>query len=607
MGWDDVQGGGGRATPPRSATPPRMVTAAQAGFGGDMPIVMGTVVTAGSPTGGRARLSRAGDDLSDMAEFGGGLGAMRQPRPSDLALPAEAVRDVRVCGSYVSRGRVCGLGIGFVALLGAVIVVAALGGGDDDLAAAPPTTDGWSYDTIPTASEIPTSSPHVELELSGDLSAMPEGSAERREFEGALINDAATVMGISRTRIAVLDIRAAGARRRLRRQLQAPAAGLLLVTLGIVPSAAGERSAGTAVADLAAAITIGTGTLPGLLSGARITASGNMLGEVGQVQLSQVLPCNRYEAPDANGNTCSMFVQGAFYDCMTLMVVYGYDCVCSCDAATYQPLPVVQWTRIDLSSDYTKPVVVVSPVTFADSGDAHVRVRKVSGSSFELALQESSCLDQRHFAETVSWMVVEAGSWHLGVATPTFEADTVPIAPGLRKDRWERVALSERLQVPVVISHLMTSNEGHTSSWSRLAHLDSTGFDIALEETSWDGHHAAELCGWIAFEAGSTDAGAFSFAAGRSNIVGGTLNPTAFAFGQSFSSAPVVFASVVSTHACCSDLGLRCDGDTSALRLRSVFNGRILIVYQEILISYEEILNSYQEILIYCQEILISY
>lgn len=432
MGWGDAQGGA--QSPPRGQSPARGqagggggfrgssparapargqspargpqsfgvvmggVSAAQAGFGGNMPVVMGTVVTAGSPTG-RSRLSRGGDELSDMAEFGGGLGAMRQPRPSDLVLPAEAVREVRVCGRYVSRSSACGLGIGCVALLGAVLLVAALASSaDEEPAPAPPATDGWSYENIPSASEIPTSSPHVELELSGDLSAMPEGSASRREFEGALIKDAAAVMGISRNRIAVLDIRAAGTRRRLRRQLQT--GGLLLVMLGIVPAAAGERSAGAAVADLAAAITIGTGTLPGVLSGARITASGNMLGEVGQVQLSQALPCARDERPDVNGHTCSAFIQGAFHDCMTMVAVYDYDCVCSCDATTYLPLPAVQWTRIDLNGDYTKPVVVVNPVTFVDGGDAHIRVRKVSGSSFELALQESSCLDQRHQAES---------------------------------------------------------------------------------------------------------------------------------------------------------------------------------------------------------------
>eukprot|EP01044_Picomonas_judraskeda_P000758 COSAG03_NODE_37_length_17551_cov_15.651444_2_plen_954_part_00 len=267
-----------------------------------------------------------------------------------------------------------------------------------------------------------------------------------------------------------------------------------------------------------------------------------------------------------NGNTCSAFVVGRFHDCTTMVAVYNYDCVCSCDAQM-RPLEQAQWATISLKSYYQKPVVVVSPASSNDAADAHVRVRQSSPQSFQLALQESSCLDQRHAVETVSWMVVEAGSWNDDMGVPTFEADTVAIAPGYRKDRWKRVSLSERLQVPVVVSHLMTSNEGHTAAWSRLGNLDSTGFDIALQEATWDGFHAAEICGWVAFEGGSSRAGAFLFEAGRSDVTGGTSQPTTINFGEPFGAAPFVFSSIVSTHACCSDIDLRCDGDTSALRM----------------------------------------
>jgi hypothetical protein len=286
-----------------------------------------------------------------------------------------------------------------------------------------------------------------------------------------------------------------------------------------------------------------------------------------------------------NGNTCAAFVQGGFHDCTTMMAVYGYDCVCSCDELM-QPRHAVQWTTISLSGYYQKPVVIVSPASWTDAADAHVRVRKSSPQSFQLALQEPSCLDQQHAVETVSWMVVEAGLWNVDVNVPTFEADTVAIAPGYRKERWKRVALSERLQVPVVVSHLMTSNEGHTSSWSRLAHLDPTGFDIALEEASWDGHHAAELCGWVAFEAGSSRAGAFLFEAGRSDVTGSTSSPTEISFGQPFDAQPLVFGSVVSTHACCSDQGLRCDGDTSALRFMGTTESDVSMRVKEMVCGY---------------------
>ena len=64
-----------------------------------------------------------------------------------------------------------------------------------------------------------------------------------------------------------------------------------------------------AVALLAAAVTMRNDQLSGVLSGAQITASGNMLGEVGSVRLSQVRPCSRGEIPDVS-RLCHLVLSG---------------------------------------------------------------------------------------------------------------------------------------------------------------------------------------------------------------------------------------------------------------------------------------------------------
>ena len=318
MGWDDGQGRA--STPPRAAspfsaarratTPPRggggaadgglvappvapRPTAQNAGFGGDMPIVIGTVVPHSSTT----RLSRAGDELSDAVEFNA-LQSLRQPRPSDVVI-AEPFSEVRICGKYVPRSRAfCCTGcVVVLALCGVFASPVIFGDAESDQGqASPGSSETWSYDDMPLAAEIPASSPHVELELRADLSEMPEGSAARREFEASVITSAAEVMQISKRRIAVLDLRQGSGGRR--RQLQS--GDSVLVTLGIVPAVEGETSASAAVALLAAAVTMRNDQLSGVLSGAQITASGNMLGEVGEVRLSQVRPCSRGEIPDVS-------------------------------------------------------------------------------------------------------------------------------------------------------------------------------------------------------------------------------------------------------------------------------------------------------------------
>lgn len=283
--------GGAAAAPPVAPRP----TPQHAGFGGDMPIVIGTVVHSDWQSTSRTRLSRAGDEVSDGGVEFNSLQFVRQPRASDVVL-AEPLSDIRICGKYVPRSRVLSGGCIFLLVLCAVIVGSAVTGDTESEDSASPLPGSRSYEDTPSVAAIPTSSTHVELQLQADIRAMPEGSAERRDFETAVVESAAGIMGIPTQRIAILELREGSGGRR--RQLQS--GSFVILVLGIVPAAEGERTASAAVAALAAAVTMRSDELSGVLGGARITASGNMLGEVGAVQLSQAPPCSRSERPDVS-------------------------------------------------------------------------------------------------------------------------------------------------------------------------------------------------------------------------------------------------------------------------------------------------------------------
>ena len=65
------------------------------------------------------------------------------------------------------------------------------------------------------------------------------------------------------------------------------------------------------------------------------------------------------------------------------------------------------WTSITLNNSYTKPVIVFGGISNNDGEGVNVRVRNVTGNSFEVRLQEWDYLDGNHSPESVSWIVME--------------------------------------------------------------------------------------------------------------------------------------------------------------------------------------------------------
>ncbi|MBK9016574.1 MAG: hypothetical protein IPM82_22250 [Saprospiraceae bacterium] len=65
------------------------------------------------------------------------------------------------------------------------------------------------------------------------------------------------------------------------------------------------------------------------------------------------------------------------------------------------------WATVNLTRNYTKPVVIVGSLTNQDGQPVTVRVRNIANNKFQARLQEWDYLDGNHDAENVSWMVVE--------------------------------------------------------------------------------------------------------------------------------------------------------------------------------------------------------
>jgi hypothetical protein len=155
-------------------------------------------------------------------------------------------------------------------------------------------------------------------------------------------------------------------------------------------------------------------------------------------------------------------------------------------------------------------------------------------------VQETGNLDGLHGAETVSWVVVEAGTWVLADGT-MIQAGLSDVT-GTTKQGFTSLAFDATFTAnPAVLSQTQTENDAAFVK-TRMAGVDAAGFTVALEEeeaASWGGH-GTETVGWIAVDKGlASAADGFVFEAGD---ISTNHNWKAETFTGPFDEAPGVVA-----------------------------------------------------------------
>lgn len=159
-----------------------------------------------------------------------------------------------------------------------------------------------------------------------------------------------------------------------------------------------------------------------------------------------------------------------------------------------------RWQTVPLARSYENPVVVVRPLSSEGLDPGVVRVRNVSGGSFEARTEEWAYLNGEHVFERAFYLVVEAGIQSVG--------GLVVEAGRLRTDRVlaegpEPVALHAPFAaVPGVFASVMTRN-GADPVTVRIADRSEQGFALAMQEEEGRANgHAEETLGWVAVEPG---------------------------------------------------------------------------------------------------------
>jgi PKD repeat protein len=157
-----------------------------------------------------------------------------------------------------------------------------------------------------------------------------------------------------------------------------------------------------------------------------------------------------------------------------------------------------EWVKVFFENTFSQPVVVASPPTMNGTQAVLVRIRNIDQEGFEIRLQEWNYLDQWHWPETVSYIVIEKGIYTLDngikIEAGSFTGSTTI----------QQVSLQQAYDVsPVILTQVITNN-GTDAITNRVDGVSQTSFFHKLQEqeTTQTEHPIDDDIGYIAWEPG---------------------------------------------------------------------------------------------------------
>ncbi|MBI2416162.1 MAG: H-type lectin domain-containing protein [Candidatus Kerfeldbacteria bacterium] len=226
------------------------------------------------------------------------------------------------------------------------------------------------------------------------------------------------------------------------------------------------------------------------------------------------------------------------------------------------------WSTVNLTNTYTTPVVVA---TIQDGNNpatpVTVRVRNATVNSFEVRLDipPDNFNPTSSNAETVNYLVVEAGVWRLGNSGIKLEAgvqDNVSRVNCFSCGGWNNgvdVSYTNGYSAAPVVLHQVMSE--HDSSWitsfvsddtSATAPPGTDGFQVALNGAEVTASHEAEDIGYVVIEAEKTaTANSVAFETDTTGDIVRGFDDTHYTdtFDHTYITAPIVLAAQTTSDA----------------------------------------------------------
>jgi nitrite reductase/ring-hydroxylating ferredoxin subunit len=222
------------------------------------------------------------------------------------------------------------------------------------------------------------------------------------------------------------------------------------------------------------------------------------------------------------------------------------------------------WHTVTLSQTYTNPVIVLSLLSYNGAQPTTLRVRNLASDRFQFQLDEWDYIDGGHTAETVAYLVVEAGTHTLedgrrleaGFTNAGTSPQSVSFAGGFTG-------------APVVLSQVVTTNDARAVV-TRQPQVSASGFSVYVQGEEANTAHGSETVAWVALGGGVGATGSLFYEAGMTADAV-TESWYGVDFGQSYGGSPVVLGSMQ-----------RDDGDNPAgLRFQSLSSGGVEVKVEE--------------------------
>jgi len=179
-----------------------------------------------------------------------------------------------------------------------------------------------------------------------------------------------------------------------------------------------------------------------------------------------------------------------------------------------------QAQTIQLDRDYVNPVVFAQSASTGDSQPAVVRVSNVQSGQFTIQIAEPSNQGSSHGSETVTYVVLEAGTHQLSDGTQVHvgTVETSATVGNRLSNSWESVIFSTSFgSTPVVLSQVQTNN---TSDFLQTRYLatSSSSFIFGLEQQeSVTSTAQTETVGYLAISEGTGTWNGLAYEAGKTN------------------------------------------------------------------------------------------
>ena len=167
-----------------------------------------------------------------------------------------------------------------------------------------------------------------------------------------------------------------------------------------------------------------------------------------------------------------------------------------------------KWTRVNYEKTFVNPAVVAGPISLNGKDPAVIRIQNIDSTGFDIRVQEWDYLDGGHATETVSYMVMEQGTYTLDDGTK-IEAGNLKISAA---KGFQPVVFAEAFNVTPIVMSTITSNNDSNAVTGRVKQVTTGGFSYRMQEQDANTQdHGVENLSYIAWEPSSGTVGGISY------------------------------------------------------------------------------------------------